>query len=88
MQLAQSAGEVGVVALGGKQVYAYVERGSTAGGWRVRVGLDEFDGLGLHPFQWVRTRLPRRTEEALYFAGLREQPPFVWLDLRTDPPPG
>lgn len=82
----QTAGEVGAVAFGRRQLYAYVEPGAAAGGWRVRVGLDEFDGLGLHPFQWVMVRLPRRGEEALYFAGLREQPPFVWLDFRAGPP--
>jgi len=85
MRVADASGEVGSVAIGGRQLYAYVEPGTTTGGWRVRLGLDEFEGLGVHPFQWVRVRLPRRGEEAVYFAGMREQPPFVWLDLRRTP---
>ena len=42
----------------------------------------------MHPFQWVRVRFPGRGEEVLYFAGVRELPPFVWLDLRPDPAAG
>jgi hypothetical protein len=82
MQRTDAGGEVGAVALGTGQVYAYIERTAAAGGWRVRLGLDEYDALGLHPFQWVRVGLPRRGVGVLFFAGVREQPPFVWLEFR------
>jgi hypothetical protein len=47
--------------------------------WIVRVSLDEAEGLGLFPYQWVHLQLPgRRVVRALYQGG-KDAPPFMLL---------
>jgi hypothetical protein len=47
--------------------------------WTVRVSLDEADGLGLAPYQWVHLQLPGRRATRAFFHGGRETPPFMLL---------
>ncbi len=79
-----TAGAVGAVSLGGRRVYAYIVHEKMHGAgqrWRVRVSLDDYESVGLHPFSWVRVGLHGGREAVLYFAGVDEEPPAVWLDL-------
>jgi hypothetical protein len=54
------------------------------GGLRVRRSIDDFDALGVHEYQRVTVRLPRREETELYFRSRRVNPPFVWIELGRD----
>jgi hypothetical protein len=77
----------GPVGIGRSQIYAlweyHFERGDdgkpTNRRYTVRVSLDEADGLGLSPYQWVPLQLPGRPLIRALFQGGREAPPFVLL---------
>jgi hypothetical protein len=47
--------------------------------WTVRVGLDEYDRLGLHPYQRVTLQVGNGDEVACYFKGQKDYPPWVVL---------
>jgi hypothetical protein len=47
----------------------------------IRVSLDEFELMNLHPYERVRIRLPRHGEADAYFTARREEPPFVWMQF-------
>jgi hypothetical protein len=93
---ARSETGTGSVRINGTAVYAlwvyeYVPEPAAAGGpaqrgrrWRVRMSVDEYDALGVHPYQRVRLQLPRRGEESVYFKAERASPPWVWLEFDTD----
>src|SRR5581483_4553767 len=88
---ASSETGTGPVRINGTAVYALwvyesVPGSAGAGGrrWRVRMSVDEYDALGVHPYQRVRLQLPRRGEESVYFKAERSAPPWVWLEFDTD----
>jgi hypothetical protein len=69
----------GPVAVNGAVVYGYwTDRG---GACRLRLGLDDWDRLGLHPGQRVRFALPDQPSEEVLIAAADRNPPVVWLDL-------
>jgi len=49
--------------------------------WSIRVSLDDFDRLDLHPYQWVKLQLPGREPETVCFRGSRDFPPFTVLSF-------
>jgi hypothetical protein len=86
---ASSETGTGPVRINGTAVYALwvSESGPEPAGrrrWRVRMSVDEYDALGVHPYQRVRLQLPRRGEESVYFKAARAAPPWVWLEFDTD----
>jgi len=77
----------GPVGIGPSQVYARWEYETEEADdgtpvhrrWTVRVSLDEFESLGLMPYQWVRVHLPGRGPVRAFFAGSRDEPPYAHL---------
>ncbi|QDU23819.1 hypothetical protein [Urbifossiella limnaea] len=69
----------GPVAVNGSVVYGYwTDRG---GACRLRLGLDDWDRLGLHPGQRVRVGRGDQPPEEVLIAAADRHPPVVWLDL-------
>jgi hypothetical protein len=52
--------------------------------WRVRVSLDEFECLSIHPYQRVRLQIQGHDEQHVYFRSRRDSPPWVWLEFALD----
>jgi hypothetical protein len=77
---------VGVVFVNGFGVWCLwvAESGAAGDVVKVRMSLDDFDALGVHEYQRVRLKLPRRDEASLYLRSRRENPPFVWLEFARD----
>ncbi len=48
----------------------------------VRLSFDEFDALGLNPYQWIAVKLPGWPPRRALFLGKRDAPPFVLVRLR------
>jgi hypothetical protein len=78
----------GPVVIGHSRVYAHWEYHSQPSDairrgrqWTVRISLDEYDRLGLFPYQWVPLQLPGRPAESVFFQGGRDDPPYVLLDF-------
>jgi hypothetical protein len=69
----------GPVAVNGTVVYGYwADRGE---GGRLRLGLDDWDRLGLHPGQRVRIGRPDQPPTEVLIAAVDRNPPVVWLEL-------
>jgi hypothetical protein len=47
--------------------------------WTIRLSLDEYESLGLFPYQWVRLQLPGRPAVSAFFQGGQDFPPFILL---------
>jgi len=74
---------VGVVTINGAGAWALWVC-DPAGGWKIRLSIDDFEALGVHEYQRVRVRLPGRNEADVYFKRRRVNPPFVWLEFGAD----
>ena len=72
-----------VVGLNGAEVGAYVVE--LVGGLRLRIGLDDWDRLGLYRGQVVVVRLARRAELRLVVTEVTDVPPVVWITLVRRP---
>lgn len=81
------------VILNGQDVWAFVAE--LDGGLRIRLSVDDWERVGLFRGQCVPVRLPGQSEQRLYLAEAREEPPLVWVVLarrvravgwRTRPP--
>ena len=82
--LIQKGGVMGtVVGLNGVEVGAYVVE--LVGGLRLRLGLDDWDRLGLYRGQVVSVRLARRADLRLVIADITDVPPVVWITLVRRP---
>ena len=69
----------GAVSVNGTQVFGYwTDRG---GACRLRLALDDWDRLGLHPGQRVRFAKPDQPPVEVLIAAADRNPPVVWLDL-------
>ncbi|MBN9517513.1 hypothetical protein J0H58_03185 [bacterium] len=69
----------GPVAVNGAVVYGYwTDRNGCC---RLRLGLDDWDRLGLQPGQRVRFGRPDQTPNEVLIAAADRNPPVVWLDL-------
>jgi hypothetical protein len=87
LQQLQRVTGIGPVAIGTTSAYAYWEylydeddTGRQRNRrWTVRVSLDEFDRMGLHPYQRVRIRLPNGLGAEAFFRGHRDFPPYTVL---------
>ena len=67
------------VVLNGTEVWAYVEE--LADGLRVRVGIDDWEKLGLFRGQRIVVRLPGKADAAYFLAEVTDAPPVVWVTL-------
>lgn len=72
----RGAGPVGV---NGAGVYGYFAE--EAGRVRLRIGLDDWDRLGLCEGHQVAVRLPDREPVTVLLLAARRDPPVVWLEL-------
>lgn len=69
----------GPVAVNGSVVYGYwTDRG---GACRLRLGLDDWDRLGLNAGQRVPFGRPGQPPDEVLIAAADRHPPVVWLDL-------
>lgn len=69
----------GPVAVNGARVYGYwTDRDGVC---RLRLTLDDWDRLGLHPGQRVQFGRPDQPPEEVMIAAADRNPPVVWLDL-------
>jgi len=69
----------GPVAVNGSVVYGYWTDHS--GACRLRLGLDDWDRLGLNAGQRVRFGRPDQPPDEVLIAAADRHPPVVWLDL-------
>ncbi|MBA4062106.1 MAG: hypothetical protein C0501_00040 [Isosphaera sp.] len=74
----------GPVSWGGKVVYAYYTVAGAA--VRVRVSVDEAEGLGLTPGMRLRVGLPGRDPADVLVTRVDEAPPFAWVELAVMTP--
>ena len=70
----------GPVAVNGSVVYGYWT--DLGGACRLRLGLDDWDRLGLNTGQRVRFGRPDLPPDEVLIAAADRHPPVVWLDLR------
>jgi hypothetical protein len=69
----------GPVAVNGSVVYGYcTDRGGVC---RLRLGLDDWDRLGLDAGQRIRFGRPDQPPAEVLIAAADRHPPVVWLDL-------
>ena len=67
------------IALNGAEVWANVVELDC--GLRMRLSLDDWEGIGLYRGQRVPVRRPGRRDEWLFLAEVVELPPLVWVVL-------
>lgn len=69
----------GPMTVNGQVVYGYwTDRG---GRCHLRLGLDDWDRLGLYPGQRTRVAFPDQPPLEVLIAAADRDPPVVWLDL-------
>lgn len=69
----------GPVAVNGATVYGYwAARGD---GTRLRLGLDDWDRLGVQPGQRVKVGWAGQPPQELLIAAADRNPPVVWVEL-------
>ena len=69
----------GPVVVNGSVVYGYCT--DRAGACRLRLGLDDWDRLGLDAGQRIRFGRPDQPPDEVLIASADRHPPVVWLDL-------
>jgi hypothetical protein len=70
----------GLVSLNSATVYGFFTQTETD--FRLRLSVDDWDRLGLHEGERVRTVLPGHDPLDLLILGAASLPPFIWLDLQ------
>lgn len=70
---------IGPIGVNGTTVYAYYTIESNT--VRVRVSVDEADGLNIVAGLRIRLTLPEQTSRDLLVTAINRNPPYVWMNL-------